>query len=149
MEISVQDGIPMGLKRQCVEFARRWLYLNKGLIYTDVDIAADIWDKIDHYLQVVGCRELPVINFVNGSASIPETADLIVYSEKYQDTGHVAVVTDVDEPSGLVHVAEQNYCNRYQAEGDRRSISMIRRENKYWLLDSYLIGWKRVSGIDE
>jgi len=33
---SYRDGIYMGYKWQCVEFARRWMYLNKGWIFDDV-----------------------------------------------------------------------------------------------------------------
>ena len=33
---SYVDGVFMGYKWQCVEFARRWLYLNKGYIFEDI-----------------------------------------------------------------------------------------------------------------
>ena len=33
---SYVDGIYMGYKWQCVEFARRWLYVNRGWIFDDV-----------------------------------------------------------------------------------------------------------------
>ena len=38
------DGVFMGYKWQCVEFARRWLYLNKGYIFEDIPMAYDIFD---------------------------------------------------------------------------------------------------------
>lgn len=41
-----QNGTYTGIKWQCVEFARRWLLTHQGVVYGDVDIAADIWDKI-------------------------------------------------------------------------------------------------------
>lgn len=33
---SYVDGIYMGYKWQCVEYARRWLYLTKGQIFNDI-----------------------------------------------------------------------------------------------------------------
>ena len=39
---SYVDGIYMGYKWQCVEFARRWLYLNKGYIFDDVAMALSL-----------------------------------------------------------------------------------------------------------
>ena len=33
-----------GIKWQCVEYARRWLLVNKQVVYGDVDIAEDIWN---------------------------------------------------------------------------------------------------------
>ena len=33
----------MGYKWQCVEFARRYLYLNHGMVFTDVGMAYEIF----------------------------------------------------------------------------------------------------------
>ena len=41
------EQIYTGIKWQCVEYARRWLLHEYGVVYGDVDIAADIWDTID------------------------------------------------------------------------------------------------------
>ena len=41
---SYYDGIYMGYKWQCVEFARRWLYVNKGYIFNDVSMAYEIFN---------------------------------------------------------------------------------------------------------
>ena len=37
------DGVYMGHKWQCVEFARRWLYLNHGYVFDDIAMAYDIF----------------------------------------------------------------------------------------------------------
>ena len=37
------DGVYMGHKWQCVELARRWMYLNKGYIFEDIAMAYDIF----------------------------------------------------------------------------------------------------------
>lgn len=41
---SFVDNIFMGFKWQCVELARRWLYLSKGYIFADVPMAYDIFN---------------------------------------------------------------------------------------------------------
>lgn len=145
---SIHNGIYMGMKRQCVEFTRRWLYINKGFVYSDVDIAADVWDKVDYYTQVASRIKCPTRNFINGSVEPPEVGDLLIYCEKYLNTGHVAVVTKVNIKSGTVCTAEQNYENKYQVAGHKRYISLHKIDDAYWLLDGYLIGWKRVMVAD-
>ena len=37
------NDIYTGIKWQCVEYARRWLLQERGVVFGDVDIAADIW----------------------------------------------------------------------------------------------------------
>jgi glutathionylspermidine amidase/synthetase len=129
---------------QCVEFARRWLCKKMGLVFSDVDIAADIWDKICFYTHVSDGRRIPVHSIVNGAACPPKVGDLIVYGEKYLTTGHVAVTTDVDLGEGMIHVREQNYDNQHLPDNHVRHIPLIRNADTYWLLDAHLIGWKQI-----
>ena len=44
---SYVDGVFMGYKWQCVELARRWLYLNYGYIFDDIAMAYDIFRLVD------------------------------------------------------------------------------------------------------
>ncbi len=46
---SYYDGIYMGYKWQCVEFARRWLYVNKGYIFNDVSMAYEIFKTLGKF----------------------------------------------------------------------------------------------------
>jgi len=131
-------------KVQCVEYARRWLRGEMGLVYDDVNIAADIWDKIKFYTRVSDGSRLPVCNVLNGAPQPPNVGDLIIYSEKYLATGHVAVASEVDLQRGLISVCEQNFANQYQGPGHKRRIPLITNADLYWLLDGYLIGWKQI-----
>ncbi|TNF91848.1 MAG: CHAP domain-containing protein [Gammaproteobacteria bacterium] len=143
-EPNKHDGTYTGIKWQCVEYARRWLLVNKGVVYGDVDYAIDIWDKIDHYRNVQWDEKVPVTNHVNGSETAPEPGDLLIYAKvMFGGTGHVAVITEVDEKKGIVRVAEQNNLNQQWPSTHSREISLIKNGNQYWLLDGYLIGWKR------
>ena len=67
---SYYDGVYMGYKWQCVEFARRWLYINKGQTFNDVAMAYEIF-KLRSIRDVVNNTELPLNAFANGVASSP------------------------------------------------------------------------------
>ena len=138
------NGTYTGIKWQCVEFARRWLLTNKGVVYGDVDYAIDIWDKIDHYQRVSDGKKIPVKSYPNGSARPPQVGDLLIYAKVMLGTGHVAVITDINEKTGTVKVAEQNYLNKKWPGNYSRQIKLLKDNNRYWLLDAYLIGWKRM-----
>ena len=93
---SYVDGVYMGHKWQCVEFARRWLYVNRGLIFDDVGMAYEIFE-LTSMRDVRNDRRLPVRSFRNGSRRPPEPGALLVWDEggEFERTGHVAVVVDV------------------------------------------------------
>jgi len=42
------DGIYMGYKWQCVEFARRWMYQNCGYIFDDVSMAYEFLTYVQY-----------------------------------------------------------------------------------------------------
>jgi hypothetical protein len=136
-----EHGVYSGIKWQCVEFARRWLIRNRGLTFGDVDTAADIW-AIDSFTRLVDGSKVPVANQLNGSNSLPQKGDLLIYAKEYLGTGHAAVVLDVDSAKGLIRVGEENYENRKWPANYARSIEFIARNGRYWLLDAYLLGWK-------
>ena len=143
------EGTYTGIKWQCVEYARRWLLANKGVVYGDVDYAIDIWDKIDHYRHVATDRKIPVSNFPNGSGMPPQVGDLLIYAKvMFGGTGHVAVVTDVDLERGTIRVGEQNFTNQTWSGQHARQLDVIKKGNSYWILDSYLVGWKRMKDVN-
>ncbi|HLB31276.1 MAG TPA: glutathionylspermidine synthase family protein [Gammaproteobacteria bacterium] len=108
---SYHEGIFMGYKWQCVEFARRWLYRNKGYIFDEVGMAYDIF----HLRNVRVIRDnslLPVYSFRNGSRRRPEPGCLLIWEEggEFERTGHVAVVTAVLKDR--IRIVEQNVDDR-------------------------------------
>lgn len=56
----------MGYKWQCVEFARRFLFLNYGIVFTDVGMAHEIF-SLRFLRQVINEAILPLQAFANGS----------------------------------------------------------------------------------
>ena len=131
---------------QCVGFARDWLCRESGMIFAEIDIAADIWDRITHYTRKSDGIRMPVDSYENGAVTPPAKGDLLVYCQQFLGTGHVAIVTEVDVDNNHVGVCEQNYRNCFQRPDDIRSIPLITHNHRFWLLDSYLVGWKRMAG---
>jgi glutathionylspermidine amidase/synthetase len=139
------DGTYTGIKWQCVEFARRWLLANHGVVYGDVDYAIDIWDKIKFYTYVSNQEKLPVSSQVNGSKQPPVVGDLFIYAKVLLGTGHVAVVTNIDKENKKVMLAEQNYKNTLWKRNFARAVDYVIKDGSYWVLDPYLIGWKHAA----
>jgi len=144
-EPNFKDGVYTGIKWQCVEYARRWLLTNKDVVYGDVDIAADIWD-----LQSVHSPDkdstYPFVSILNGAENASlQRGDLLIYAAAFLGTGHVAVILAVDEAQQKVIVGEQNFANKIWQEKSAREVEYIIRDQQLWLLDPYLIGWKRVT----
>lgn len=143
-EANFVDGVFTGIKWQCVEYARRWLLLNEKVVYGDVDIAADIWNL--QSVHVPGKdKQYNFRSILNGSTDVNlQRGDLLIYAAAFLGTGHVAVVLSVDEKEQKIVVGEQNYTNKIWQEKNAREISYILNDHRLWLLDAYLIGWKRV-----
>lgn len=114
------------------------------MVFGDVDLAIDIWDKIQFYTRLSDGRKFPVTAHLNGASTSPQAGDLLIYAKSLHGTGHVAVVTGIDPESGLLHVAEQNYQNQTWTKGFAREIDVIKKAGGVWVLDPYIIGWKRL-----
>lgn len=140
-----ENGTYTGIKWQCVEYARRWLLVNKGVVYGDVDVAADIWG-LDSVTRVKDKTEIKMISYPNGNEKPPEVGDLLIYAKAYLKTGHVAVISKVDAKTHTIQVGEQNFNNSKWAGGYARSIPYVEHDKKFWILDAYILGWKRVTG---
>jgi len=143
-EPNKNEGTYTGIKWQCVEYARRWLLVNKGVVYGDVDIAADIWG-LNVVTRVKDDAEFKMAAYPNGSEKPPEAGDLLIYAREYLKTGHVAVIASVDTKAHTIQVMEQNFNNTKWNNGYARSIPYVEHDHKFWILDSYLLGWKRVT----
>ncbi len=144
---SYLDGIYMGYKWQCVEFARRWLYVNRGYIFDDVAMAYEIF-RLRSVRLVKEDRMLPLRSFRNGARRHPEPGCLMVWSEggEFERTGHVAVVTEVYPDR--IRLAEQNVGHRPWVNGcdySREIPARITEDGAYWVRGSFsdasILGW--------
>ena len=141
------DNLFMGYKWQCVELARRWMYMNKGYLFDDVAMAYDIFSLTS--VRVVNSDErLPLKSFKNGSKRHPEPGALLIWNEggEFETTGHVAVVTEVTPTA--IRIIEQNVENLIWPEGQNYSRELAARvtdEGDYWIRCTYetgnILGW--------
>lgn len=144
---SFVDGIYMGHKWQCVEFARRWLYLNHGYVFDDIAMAYDIF-RLRSVRLVSENRLLPLRSFRNGAKRRPENGCLLIWEEggDFETTGHVAIVTAVTDE--YLRIAEQNVSHRPWPCGQNFSREIraeVTREGGYWLEcstgNAQILGW--------
>ncbi|MBT0586826.1 glutathionylspermidine synthase family protein [Alteromonas oceanisediminis] len=144
---SYVNGIYMGYKWQCVEFARRWLYVNKGYIFNDVAMAYDIFN-LCYVRDLINYQELPLHSFRNGALRRPEVGCLLIWEEggEFEETGHVAIVTEVFEDK--IRIAEQNMDFYQWPEGQdysREIKAKVGAQGDYWLhcpsQGSTILGW--------
>jgi len=141
------DGVFMGYKWQCVEFARRWLYLNKGYIFEDIPMAYDIFN-LRFVRRVADNAALPLHAFGNGSRRVPEPGCLLIWNEggEFARTGHVAIVTEVDPE--FIRVVEQNVDHQpwETGQGCSREIkATLTADGEYWIRCNFagaeILGW--------
>jgi glutathionylspermidine amidase/synthetase len=144
---SYVDDVYMGHKWQCVEFARRWLYLNYGYVFDDIAMAYDIF-RLDSVRLVKENSRLPLKSFRNGSRRLPEPGCLLIWDEggEFETTGHVAIVTEVTPQ--YVRIVEQNVGDRVWPENQNYSRQISAEttpEGEYWLQcsfgDAKIKGW--------
>lgn len=144
---SYLDGVYMGYKWQCVEFARRWLYSNHGYIFDDVAMAYEIF-RLRSVRRVHDNAVLPLRAFRNGARRRPEPGCLMVWAEggEFERTGHVAVVTEVFPDR--IRIAEQNVHHRVWADGAdfaREIPARLTEDGAYWVrcsfTDASILGW--------
>ncbi|WP_318410495.1 bifunctional glutathionylspermidine amidase/synthase [Photobacterium leiognathi] len=139
-------GEYMGYKWQCVEFARRFLYINYGLVFTDVGMAYEIF-SLRFLRQVVNDKILPFYAFSNGSRQIPTAGALLIWQKggEFQDTGHVAVITQIE--GNKVKIAEQNVTFAPLPLGQQwtRELTLHVKDGCYTIEDTFddteILGW--------
>ena len=94
------NGIYTGIKGQCVEFVRRYLIINHGVTFSDVDSAFEIPDA--QFTRLEG-NPIKMENEL-------KVGSIIVWSKNYEKNspyGHVAIVSAIT-PTGIT-VKERNY----------------------------------------
>lgn len=143
---SYQGREYMGYKWQCVEFARRFLYLNYGVVFTDVGMAYEIF-SLRFLRQVVTEAILPLQAFANGSQKAPVAGALLIWDEggTFKRTGHVAIITEV--LGDRIRIAEQNVNDIRLPMGQQwtRELPMVINDGHYVLQDTFtdttILGW--------
>jgi hypothetical protein len=105
-------GMYSGYRFQCVEYARRFLLISKGVTFDECVRASEIFDKSEVSDVETGAKH-PLVGCANGeSTRRPQVGDLIIYPfvEDVLPWGHVAVISAVEDD--WVGIAEQNQENK-------------------------------------
>ncbi|KPI88441.1 trypanothione synthetase-like protein [Leptomonas seymouri] len=105
----VNSVIYTGYRYQCVEYARRFLLLTTGCIFSNCGRASEIY-AMDHITHVETGERYTLHHHSNNGTSTekPQPGDIIIYPYHPELTpwGHVGVISYVDDHS--VGIAEQN-----------------------------------------
>ncbi|QTF09730.1 bifunctional glutathionylspermidine amidase/synthase [Brenneria izadpanahii] len=140
------DNEYMGHKWQCVEFARRFLFLNYGCVFTDIGMAYEIF-SLRFLRQVVNDNILPLQAFANGSLRPPVAGSLLIWQKggEFYETGHVAVITQL--VGNKVRIAEQNVTHTLLPPGQQwtRELTLEVNDGHYTIHDTFddttILGW--------
>jgi len=131
----------MGLKWQCVEYARRWTFIRKSSTFESVKGANDMWDQLKYVERVDDNEKFQLKRHENGSPNPPVNESYLIYPiQKDMPYGHVAVIVDVLPNS--IRIAEQNFYFHYWPDNYARRISVVFRNGLYYIEDQYKVyGW--------
>ena len=149
--LSTKEEQPIftGMQWQCVEYARRWLIINKNLTFESIDNAYQIWN-IPNLISSTNSSTYPLYQVPNGSKCPPAVGNILIYSyAKNNPTGHVAIITEVD--TEFIKVSEQNWDNNYWPGDYARIINFTHSNETYQLYtEGYPIhGWLVYENYDE
>lgn len=141
-----------GIKWQCVEYVRRYLILKHSITFEEVEYAYQIF-YLYYFRCLLSGTNIKFYTHINGSCFPPKRDSLIVWSYKYNNTGHVAIVTEVNinkiESTKLIKnnvqeyyikIIEQNWNDKKWKDNYSRKIRLI-YDNHYWIKDEYILGW--------
>ncbi|KAG5502980.1 hypothetical protein JKF63_04753 [Porcisia hertigi] len=98
----------LGVKWQCVEFARRYLAARKAVWMASLATAEELWEEEKPFVHLQEGTPVEFTRISNGSQGpAPAVSDIIVWGHsKETPFGHIAIVIEASEEA--LRVAEQN-----------------------------------------
>ncbi|CAF1014722.1 unnamed protein product [Adineta ricciae] len=148
-EDSYLYGTYMGLKWQCVEYARRWTFLRKSSVFESVEGANNMWTQLKYVERVADKKQFSLKHHPNGSPTPPTNESYLIYPiNKGAPYGHVAVIVDV--LPNAIRIAEQNYYFNYWTKNYSRELPVTYRNGLYYVQDiSEIYGWMEIDDKKE
>jgi surface antigen len=133
---NVVDGYNVGLKYQCVEFAKRYYLEHYGhRMPNSYGHAKDLFEPavVDGALN----EQRALLQFTNPSAQSPRVGDLVILDAwRGNAYGHVAIVSAVLDDE--LEVIQQN-------TGSTRQHYDLEQQDGQWLIDNdRVLGWLRM-----
>jgi glutathionylspermidine amidase/synthetase len=148
-EDSYLYGVYMGLKWQCVEYARRWTFLRKGATFQSVEGANNMWTELKNVERASDKQKFPLRHHANGSPTPPMNESYLIYPvQKDMPYGHVAVIVEVLPHA--IRVAEQNFYFYYWPQNYAREIPLVQKNGRYFIQDTYEVyGWIEIDTLKQ
>ncbi|CAF2976531.1 unnamed protein product [Rotaria sp. Silwood2] len=136
--------IYMGMKWQCVEYARRWTLLRKSSIFESVNSADDMWNQLKYIERIIDKEKFSLKKHSNGSPNLPINESYLIYPiQKDMPYGHVAIIVDVLK--NAIRIAEQNFYFNYWSKNYSRQIPVVFKNGLYYIQDEYEVyGWMEI-----
>jgi glutathionylspermidine amidase/synthetase len=103
----IMNGLYMGLKWQCVEFARRWFVIIFGVYFDKIPNAFDIFELP----TVTHIQTNTKLSFRSFKKGIPQVGDLLIFKQSEEfPYGHVSVIVRKNSIHGesYLYLSEQN-----------------------------------------
>jgi len=131
------DGYNLGLKYQCVEFVKRYYFINYGhrMPYT-YGHAKELFDEALEDRRLNHKRDL--YQFKNGSEYRPLPGDIMVFDANHRNPfGHTGIVTV--SVGNKVEIIHQNV-----GEKTRELFIVSEIDGRFFVVDPDVKGWMRI-----
>jgi len=129
-------GFFLGIRGQCVEYARRWLLSVRGITFPSIQDASDLWN-MEEAIHIRSQQRIPFLS-VPASERLPKIGDLVIYDRHpIYPHGHVAVVVYIS--SLWIGLAEQNISDKKWVGNCSRYLPIDTLAN-----ETALLGWKTI-----
>ena len=130
------DGYNLGLKWQCVEFAKRYYYEKYGLKMPDsYGHAKDFFIK--ELPDVAMNKKRGMWQYRNTRYVAPKVDDLIIYGPtKSNPFGHMGIITSIKD--GEIDMIQQN-----MGKKSRQKLVLAEFQGIYTVADFNVLGWLR------
>tara|TARA_Y100000385_G_C13056776_1_gene622395 strand:+ start:627 stop:1220 length:594 start_codon:yes stop_codon:yes gene_type:complete len=128
-----KDGYNLGLKWQCVEFVKRFYFLNYEHKMPDTyGHAKDFFDK---NVKSGWNSRRAMTQYVNGSKKSPKVDMILVFDRNNLNPfGHIAIISEVKRES--ITIAQQNWGTQ-----TRMQLPIKVNNNQYFIDHPDVLGW--------
>ena len=146
-EVGATEDVFSGITWQCVEYARRWWILERGIAFGSIDTADEIY-LLKDAKRIKDGAKINLKSEANASIYAPEVGSLLIYKKQPINPnfqyGHVAVVVGVNLNKGYIDVAEENYDNKPWSVPNKyaRRLAIELKEGKYTVYDINFLDFK-------
>jgi glutathionylspermidine amidase/synthetase len=135
-----------GLRYQCVEYVRRWLILNYGISFQQIDLAYKLYtlDNVK-FKNIWTNNGITYTKCPNGSNTSPKVGSVLLWNKADNyPTGHVAIVSKIYD--NYIYISEQNWEDILWRKPYSRKIPIKKINNKIILNDNnqynlVILGW--------